>query len=339
MNLENKSDCYIIAEAGLNHNGSIEIARKLIDVAAIAGANAVKFQKRTVEKLAVKAVLDAKDDRFPEFGSTYREIREHLEFDAAQYIDLKHYSESKGLDFIVTAFDTDAVDFLESVGIEHYKLASHSLTNLGLLEYLAAKGKRTILSTGMADLDEIDRAVGIFRVGDTPLALMHCVSAYPTPLHECNLAMIDVLKQRYGLVTGYSGHEIGYLPSVIAVARGAQIIERHYTLNKSMIGFDHKMSLEPDELIAMVRDIRAVKGIVGTGQKYVSETEWITRRKYHVSMASAQEIPAGTPLTEGMVTYRNPGTGIPFKAAHTVLGKRAKKTIPADELLSVDMFE
>jgi sialic acid synthase SpsE len=240
---------------------------------------------------------------------------------------------------MVTAFDNDAVDFLLGVGVEHFKLASHSLTNWGLLEYLASKGKPTVLSTGMADLDEIDRAVETFLSRNAPLALMHCVSAYPTPLHECNLAMVDVLKQRYGLMTGYSGHEIGYLPSVVAVARGAQLIERHFTLSKSMVGFDHKMSLEPDELIAMVRDIRALRGIIGTGQKNVSETEWITRRKYHVSMASVGEIAPGTILTEAMVTYRNPGTGIPYKLAHTVLGKKATRMIPADELLSPDMFE
>jgi sialic acid synthase SpsE len=339
FNFETESGCYVIAEAGLNHNGSIEIARKLIDVAAVAGVDAVKFQKRTVSKLAVKAVLDAPDERFPEFGKTYREIREHLEFSADEYIELKRYAESKGLDFMVTAFDTDAYDFLEAVGVERFKLASHSLTNIELLEYMANKGKPTVLSTGMADLEEIDRAVEIFRSRKAPLALMHCVSAYPTPLHECNLAMVEVLKQRYQLITGYSGHEIGYLPSVMAVALGAQLIERHYTLSKSMTGFDHKMSLEPDELIAMVREIRAVKGIVGTGRKVVSDTEWITRRKYHVSMASAGEISAGTALTEAMVTYRNPGTGIPSKMAHTILGKRARKNIPADELLSSDMFE
>jgi len=336
---ENNSQyCYVIAEAGLNHNGSIEIAKKLIDVAAVAGADAVKFQKRTVEKLAVKSTLDAKDDRFPEFGSTYREIREHLEFTLEQYKELKAYSEAKGLDFIVTAFDTDAADFLEELGIEVFKLASHSATNLELLEYLASSGKSSIMSTGMADLDEVDRAVEIFGNHKTPLYLLHCVSAYPTPLNECNLAMIDVLKQRYQLPTGYSGHELGYLPTVHAVCMGAQMVERHYTLDKSMVGFDHKMSLEPDELIAMVRDIRNVPAIQGNGEKEVSETEWITRRKYHVSMASAQTISAGTTLTEEMVTYRNPGTGIPSKLAHTVIGKTALQEISADELLSPDMF-
>ncbi len=331
--------CYVIAEAGLNHNGSVEIAKKLIDVAAIAGVDAVKFQKRTVDKLAIQSVLDAPDDRFPEFGGTYREIREHLEFTLGQYRELKSYAESKGLDFIVTAFDADAVDFLEKLGIGTYKLASHSLTNHELLDYLARLRKPVILSTGMAELEEIDRAVGIFRRHDAPLSLMHCVSAYPTPLAECNLAMMDVLRERYGLAVGYSGHELGYLPTVMAVAMGAQLVERHYTLDKTMTGFDHKMSLAPDELIAMVRDIRNVPKIRGTGEKRVSETEWVTRRKYHVSMASAAAIPAGAVLTDAMVTWRNPGTGIPAKMAHTVLGKRAKQDIPADELLSIDMFE
>ena len=331
--------CYVIAEAGLNHNGSVQIAKALIDVAAIAGADAVKFQKRTVEKLAIKSTLDAQDDRFPEFGKTYREIRQHLELSLEEYQELKDYAQSKGLDFMVTAFDTEAVDFLEELGMEAYKLASHSATNLQLLDYLARLRKPTVLSTGMAELEELDRAVEIFRRHDSPLVLLHCVSAYPTPLAECNLAMINVLKARYGLPVGYSGHELGYLPTIVAVSMGAQMVERHFTLNKTMVGFDHKMSLEPDELIAMVRDIRNVAKIRGTGEKRVSETEWITRRKYHVSMASAVAIPAGAVLNEAIVSYRNPGTGIPSKLAHTVLGKRALSDIPADELLSADMFE
>ena len=333
------NDCYVVAEAGLNHNGSVEIAKSLIDVASIAGADAVKFQKRTVNTLAVKETLDAEDNRFPEFGKTYREIREHHEFNLDQYRDLKSYAESKGLDFFVTAFDPSAVDFLEELGVGAYKLASHSATNLELLNYLAAVKKPTILSTGMADLEELDSAVEIFRKNEAPLILLHCVSAYPTPLNECNLLMMDVLKKRYDLPVGYSGHELGYLPSVTAVAMGAQVIERHYTLDKSMTGFDHKMSLEPDELVAMVRDIRALRGIKGTGTKEVSETEWLTRNKYHVSMASSREIKRGEKLTASMVTYRNPGTGIPAKSASIILGKAAKRDISADVLLTKDMFE
>jgi sialic acid synthase SpsE len=151
--------------------------------------------------------------------------------------------------------------------------------------------------------------------------------------------MMDVLRKRYNLPVGYSGHELGYLPSVTAVAMGAQVIERHYTLDKSMTGFDHKMSLEPDELIAMVRDIRALRGIRGTGAKEVSETEWLTRNKYHVSMASSGEIKRGEQLVASMVSYRNPGTGIPAKSASIILGKTAVRDIPADVLLTKDMFE
>lgn len=329
----------MIAEAGLNHNGSVDIAKALIDVAVIAGADAVKFQKRTVDNLAVKETLDAEDDRFPEFGSTYRQIREHHEFNIEQYRELKDYADSKAIDFFVTAFDPIAVDFLEELGVDAYKLASHSATNLELLNYLSAIRKPTILSTGMADLDELDTAVEIFRKNDAPLILLHCVSSYPTPFKECNLEMMEVLRARYNLAVGYSGHEIGYLPTVAAVTMGAQVVERHYTLDKSMIGFDHKMSLEPDELIAMVKDIRALPDIKGLGVKEVSDTEWITRNKYHVSMASACDIKLGETLTDAMVSYRNPGTGIPAKSAKSILGKVAVKHIQSDVLLSIDMFE
>jgi sialic acid synthase SpsE len=331
--------CYIIAEAGLNHNGSVEIAKKLIDVAADAGVDAVKFQKRTVDILAIKQTLDAPDDRFPEFGSTYREIREYLEFDFEQYIELKQYSQSKGLDFIVTAFDKEAVDFLLKVGVEVFKLASHSLTNFDLLEYLSQYKKQTILSTGMAELDEIDRAVEIFKNNDCPLSLMHCVSAYPTPLDECNILMMNNLKQRYDLPTGYSGHELGFLPSLVAASMGAELIERHYTLDKSMVGFDHKMSLSSEELKLMAREIRMVEKIKGTGKKQVSSTEWITRKKYHVSAVSLSKINAGEILLEKNITYKNPGTGIPRKDTHLIVGKKAKETILEDTLLTYEMFE
>jgi sialic acid synthase SpsE len=336
--LNNDMHCYVIAEAGLNHNGSVEIAKQLIDLAVEAGADAVKFQKRTVNKLAIKATLEASDDRFPEFGKTYREIREHLEFNMTQYQEIKQYTEDKGLDFLCTAFDSEAADFLEELGIKIYKLASHSATNIELLEHLAKTGKQSIMSTGMAELSEIDTAVKIFGKHKTPLILLHCVSAYPTPLDECNLNMINVLKESFGLPTGYSGHELGYLPTLTAVAMGAVAIERHYTLDNNMTGFDHKMSLNPEDFIAMVRDIRSIEKIKGSGEKSVSETEWITRNKYHVSMASSQSIFAGTELTTEMIAYRNPGTGIPAKDAYKIIGKKALQDITEDELLGFEMF-
>jgi len=334
----NNTHTYVIAEAGLNHNGSVRIAKQLIDLAVAAGADAVKFQKRTVDKLAVKSTLDAPDDRFPEFGKTYREIREFLEFDMAQYREIKKHTEDQGLDFLCTAFDPEAADFLEELGIEIYKLASHSATNIELLEYLAETGKKSIMSTGMADMQEIETAVKIFEKHKTPLLLLHCVSAYPTPLDECNLNMINVLKENFGLPTGYSGHELGYLPTLAAVSMGAVAIERHYTLDNDMTGFDHKMSLNPEDFIAMVKNIRNIEKIKGTGEKIVSETEWITRNKYHVSMASSQSLSKGDELTIDMVSYRNPGTGIPAKDAYKIIGKKAVENIAENELLSFDMF-
>ena len=335
---QNLNSCYIIAEAGLNHNGSVDIAKKLIDLAEQAGVDAVKFQKRTVNILAINSTLDAPDDRFPEFGKTYREIREYLEFDMEQYQEIKKYTEDKGLDFLCTAFDPEAVDFLEELGISIYKLASHSVTNIKLLEYLAKTGKQSIMSTGMAELDEIETAVKIFKRHKTPLLLLHCVSAYPTPIDECNLNMINRLKEIFNLPVGYSGHELGYLPTLTAVAMGAVAIERHYTLDNAMTGFDHKISLNPKDLITMVKDIRDIEKIKGTGKKNVSETEWITRNKYHVSIVSSCNISIGTVLTDDMVTYRNPGTGIPAKDANKIIGKKALQNISADVLLSPDMF-
>ena len=338
INQKKQSECYVIAEAGLNHNGSIDIAKQLIDVAFEAKANAVKFQKRTIKELATKDTLEAIDDRFPDFGKTYKEIREHLEFDIHQYKELKSYTESKGMDFIVTAFDIEAVDFLDKLKVEVIKVASHSLTNLDLLEYLVASKKKIIMSTGMAQLEEVDRAVEIFKEHNLPLLLMHCVSAYPTPLNQCNLSMIKKLSERYSIPVGYSGHEIGWSPTKIAVGVGAKAIERHYTLDKKMVGFDHKMSLEPDELKQMIKDIRLIESMIGDGEKKVSETEQITRNKYHVSMVSNGIIEKGETLTKNLITYKNPGTGIPKKNENAVLGKVAKYRIEADILLTEDMF-
>lgn len=334
-----KNYCYVIAEAGLNHNGDFNLAKKLIDVAANAKADAVKFQKRTVSDLAVRTVLDAKDDRFPEFGDTYREIRERHEFDSKQYSMLKEYSEKKGLDFIVTAFDIEAVDFLLNLGIDKFKLASHSLTNIQLLKYLAKKNKDVILSTGMCSFDEIDTAVKIFKDSNSTLKLMHCISSYPTPFEQCNMNLLGKLKERYKLSVGYSGHEIGFLPTLVAVSMGAELVERHYTLDNKMVGFDHKMSLEPQELNEMIASIRSVSVIQGSENKNVTETEWITRKKYHVSIASVNIIKKGTTLLESMVTYKNPGTGIPAKDLDKILNKKVLQDIPADILLTMDMFE
>ncbi|MDO8631201.1 MAG: N-acetylneuraminate synthase family protein, partial [Phycisphaerales bacterium] len=214
----NGQPCFVIAEAGLNHNGELPLALELIDKAIEGGADAVKFQKRTVDVLAVADVLDAEDARFPSFGRTYRQIREHLEFDLDEYRELVAHAAKRGIPFLCTPFDVPALEFLERLALPGYKIASHSVTNLPLLERVAEVGKPVIMSTGMCTFEEIDRAVDVFTRRGTPLALMHCVSAYPTPMNQCNLRMVDALRDRYHVPVGYSGHELGYVPTLAAVA-------------------------------------------------------------------------------------------------------------------------
>lgn len=330
---------FVIAEIGLNHNGDPAIAKKLIDVAADAGCDAVKFQKRDVDNLAVGSVLDAPDGRFPAFGSTYRQIREHMEFDRGEFEDLMSHAASRSLPFFCTPFDIASYEFLESLGMTSYKLASHSLTNLPLIEHAAGKRKPVILSTGMATLEEVDRAVSVFKSAGCPLALLHCVSSYPTPLEQANLRVMDTLRARYGVPVGYSGHEVGSLATLAAVARGACVVERHITLDTKMMGFDHKLSIDPEQLRACVRDIRAIESALGDGRKELLPVERVTRDKYHVSWVSRRAIPAGTVIGEDMLTLKNPGTGIPAAQKDRVVGRRAKSDIPADVLLSDGMLQ
>ena len=331
--------CYVIAEAGLNHNGSMELAKSLIDVAADSGADAVKFQRREVGTLAVGHVLNAKDDRFPVFGSTYKEIRESLEFNFEQYLELKEIVEAKGIDFLCTPFDHDSVDFLEKLGVNRYKIASHSNTNLPLLEHIASIGKPVFMSTGACTLEELDDAVEVFKKHGTALTVLHCVSAYPTPIEEHNLSMIDVIRRRYAVPVGYSGHELGYVPTLAAVSLGAVAVERHFTMDKNLVGFDHAISLEPNELASMVKDIHSTEETLGVTEKFVSEREIITRDKYKVSMVSNRSILSGTVITEDMITYRNPGTGIHPRDAGLVLGKKAVADIPEDTLIETGMVD
>jgi sialic acid synthase SpsE len=330
--------CFVIAEIGLNHNGELSIAEKLIDAAADAGCDAVKFQKRDVANLAVGSVLDAADGRFPTFGSTYRQIREHMEFDRGEFQTLMARAASRRLPLFCTPFDIPSYRFLEDLGMTAYKLASHSLTNLPLLEHAAARRKPVILSTGMATLEEVDRAVAVFKEAGCPLALLHCVSSYPTPLEQANLRVIDSLRARYGVPVGYSGHEVGSLATLAAVARGACAVERHITLDTKMMGFDHKLSIDPVQLKQCVADIRAIESAFGDGVKKLLPVEQVTRDKYHVSWVSKTAIPAGAVISEDMLTLKNPGTGIPAWRKGDIVGKRATTDIPADVLLQEAML-
>jgi N-acetylneuraminate synthase len=257
---------YVIGEIGLNHNGDVEIAKKLIDVAALAGAQAVKFQKRTPE-ISTPEHMKSVPRETPWGTMTYLEYRYKVEFEKDQYTEIGEYADSKGLDWFASPWDEPSVDFLEEMDTVAYKVASASVTDIGLLQRMKDTGKPVILSTGMSTLEQIDRAVEV--LGTDKLVMLHATSTYPLPPEEANLLMIPALKERYGVPVGYSGHEPGLQISLAAVAMGAVAVERHITLDRAMWGSDHAASLEPHGLMSLTRDIRIIGTAMGDGVKRV----------------------------------------------------------------------
>ena len=268
---------YVIAEIGLNHNGDVEIAKQLIDVAADSGAQAVKFQKRT-PAISTPEHMKNTPRETPWGTMTYLDYRYRVEFSREQYIEIGDYATVRGLDWFASPWDVPSVDFLENLNVVAYKVASASVTDVEMLEALAATGKPIILSTGMSTLDEIDAAVAILGIEN--LVVMHATSTYPLPPEEANLHTISTLQERYAPVPiGYSGHERGLQISIAAVALGAVAVERHITLDRTMWGSDHAASLEPEGFDHLVRDIRIVSEAMGDGVKRVFPGELAPRAK------------------------------------------------------------
>ena len=258
---------YVIGEIGLNHNGDVDLAMRLIDVAADAGAQAVKFQKRTPEISTPEHMKNTPRDT-PWGQMTYLDYRYRVEFSREQYVEIGDYATLRGLDWFASPWDEPSVDFLESLNVVAHKVASASVTDLGMLRALAATGKPVILSTGMSTLEQIDAAVAVFD--PSKLIILHATSTYPLPPEEANLRMIGSLQERYPEIpVGYSGHERGLQISVAAVALGATVVERHITLDRAMWGSDHAASLEPDDFSHLVRDIRVIGEALGDGEKRI----------------------------------------------------------------------
>ncbi len=258
---------YVIGEIGLNHNGDVDIAKRLIDVAADAGAQAVKFQKRTPE-ISTPDHMKNTPRETPWGTMTYLEYRYRVEFDREQYIEIGDYATVNGLDWFASPWDEPSVAFLEDLNVVAHKVASASLTDSSMLRALADTGKPVILSTGMSTIEQIDTAVELFDADN--LVILHATSTYPLPPEEANLRMIDTLSQRYtGVPVGYSGHERGLQVSLAAVALGAVVVERHITLDRTMWGSDHAASLEPGGFEHLVRDIRIISEALGDGVKRV----------------------------------------------------------------------
>ena len=268
--------CYVIAEIGINHNGDLDIAKKLIDVAADAGCQAVKFQKRTPDISTPESQKNV--ERETPWGTmTYLEYKKRIEFEDDEYSEIARHSADKGLDWFASPWDIPSVDFLERHGVVAHKIASASVTDIPLLEALKATGKPLILSTGMSTMEEIDAAVE--TVGTDNLVLMHATSTYPLDPAEANLRMIHTLRDRFGVPVGYSGHETGLQVSLAAVGLGADALERHITLDRAMWGTDHGASLEPTGLSRLVRDVRVIEEALGDGVKKVYPSEEGPRAK------------------------------------------------------------
>lgn len=268
---------FIVAEIGINHNGDLNIAKKLIDAAVVAGCDAVKFQKRTVDKVYTQEYLAG--PRKSPWGETQRAQKEGLEFGKKEYDEIDSYCREKGIAWYASAWDIDSQSFLRQYDCKYNKVASAMLTNDELLEEIAKEGKYTFIATGMSTLEEIDHAVKIFENNHCEYELMHCNSAYPMPMEDANLRLIKVLANIYKCKVGYSGHEEGTFVSTCAVAAGATSIERHITLDRNMYGSDQKASIEPYELCKLVKDIRDVEKIMGTGEKALTPAEEEIKRK------------------------------------------------------------
>lgn len=324
---------FVIAEAGLNHNGSFDIARRMVEVAALAGAACVKFQKRDVDQMATRHIYDTTPTPIPELGETYREVREKHELSFEEFQKLKALAEHLGLIFMITPFDLQSVAFCESLGVSCYKLASHSMTDLATMRKVAQTGKPLFLSTGMSTAEEVDIAVRTVREYHQDLILMHCVSSYPQRDEDTNLALIDYLRDRYGCLVGYSGHEHGTAISAASVLKHAVAVERHFTLDKRMPGFDHGFSLSPQELLELCQQIHSIEKAMGTPEKRVLASEQRARAAYRRSLVTTRGLSKGHRLAEEDLTVKEPGTGIPPYAIGRVVGRSLAIDLDADVTL------
>jgi N-acetylneuraminate synthase len=274
---------FLIAEIGINHNGDLGIAKQLIDAASDAGFDAVKFQKRTIDKVYTQEFLDA--PRESPWGSTQRAQKEGLEFTANDYKEIDRYCKEKGVQWTASAWDMDAQVFLQQFSCVFNKVASPMLGHIPLLKLIASEKKKTFISTGMSTLEELDEVVKIFKDANCPFELMHCNSTYPMREEDANLLCIPMLKNRYGVNVGYSGHESSLIKvCTAAVTLGATSLERHITLDRAMYGSDQAASIEVHALSNFVETVRAVPTILGTGQKVLGEAEIKTREKLRISV-------------------------------------------------------
>ena len=321
---------YIIAEIGVNHNGILEYAFELIDAAVDAGADAAKFQKRKLESIYPKKYLE--NSNVGEKNLNYLlPILQKVELSDEDYYKIVDYCKKKGITFLCSAFDAESADFIDSLGVPAFKVASADMINLPLLDHLVKKGKPLIISTGMSRMEEVEVTVNFLKSRGAEFALLHCNSAYPAAFEDINLRFMDRLRE-FGVPVGYSGHERGIAVSTVASALGASIIERHITLDRTMDGPDHAASLEPHGFKKMVRDIRQVAIALGTGkEKYMSRGEILNREVLAKSLVAKRRIEPGEIVTADMVTVKGPGQGLSPQRYTELLGRKINRVIEEDE--------
>lgn len=333
--------CFIIAEAGINHDGNVEKAKELIDIAVEAKADAVKFQTFTGEKLASKdAQLAGYHKKGAEKGESLKELLKRLELSFDEHKELFEYAKNKGIMCFSTPFDEESVDFLVDQGVPAIKIASFDVAHLPLLTHIAKKNLPIILSTGLSTIEEVEDAVKtIFNTGNKNLILLQCISHYPIEPKDAHLKAMNTLKQKFNTIVGYSDHTMGLEVSLAAVAMGAKVIEKHFTLDTKAYGVDHIASLSPKELKELVRQIRNIEAAFGSSMKKVAEIEKEIKKVHRVSIVSKTDIPKGTKITKDMLAIKKPGTGVPPKQINLVIGKKAKEDILADRLIKLSDLE
>lgn len=326
---------FIIAEAGDNHNGSRELAFRLIDKAVEAGADCVKFQTFITEEIISKRAEKAEYQKAATGSdeSQYQMVKK-LELSFEQFRELQKYAEERGITFLSTPFDIPSVEFLDSINIPCFKIPSGEITNLPYLIKIAETGRDVIMSTGMAELNEIESAINILREhGSGDISLLHCNTEYPTPYEDVNLRAMSTLKEKFGVRVGYSDHTQGIEVPIAAVALGAEIIEKHFTLDHNMEGPDHKASLEPDELKQMVDGIRKTEKALGNGIKTASPSEKKNIQIARKSIVARRNIEKGEILTEENLAVKRPGNGISPMRWYEVIGTKAIRDFSEDEMI------
>jgi N-acetylneuraminate synthase/N,N'-diacetyllegionaminate synthase len=327
---------FIIAEAGVNHNGDVNLAKRLVDVAKEAGVDAVKFQTFKAEELVTETAEKAAYQKETTSSEESQfEMIKKLELSGRNFEEISAYAHRKGIIFLSSAFDKGSADLLDKLGVPAFKIGSGEITNFPLLKHIAKKKKPIILSTGMSTLDEVEEALTIIRnQGAKEIILLHCVTNYPAKVEDTNLRAMETLRQTFKLPVGLSDHTLGITIPIAAVALGACVIEKHFTLDKNLAGPDHKASLEPDELKHMVKSIRDVEKAMGDGIKRPTKEEEKNRKAVRKSIVTRIDIPKGAVIIKKMLAIKRPGNGLEAKYMNLVVGKKAKENIKSGETIT-----